>query len=97
MARADAVLAFSTRRGWRKWVTVLLSLLVLGGLAGGLGSKIADVEKNNADSFLPASAESTKAVHLAQTIFGSSNKIGLTIVFARDGVLTPTSTRRPTS
>ncbi|MDQ1714093.1 MAG: putative drug exporter of the superfamily, partial [Frankiaceae bacterium] len=88
MARADALLTFSTRRGWRKWVAVLLSLFVLGALAGALGSKIADVEKNNADSFLPGSAESTQAVHIAEDIFGSANKVGLTIVFTRTGGLT---------
>ncbi|MDQ1702854.1 MAG: putative drug exporter of the superfamily, partial [Frankiaceae bacterium] len=88
MSRAEALLTLPTTRRWKILVAVFW-LVLLGGLGGGLGSKIADVEKNNADSFLPASAESTQAVHLAQTIFGSANKIGLTIVYTHDGGLTP--------
>jgi len=88
MSRAETALTLSTRRGW-KWFVALFWLVLLMGIGGGLGSKITDVEKNNADSFLPASAESTQAVHLAQTLFGSPDKIGLTIVFVREGGLTP--------
>ncbi|MDQ1679664.1 MAG: putative drug exporter of the superfamily [Frankiaceae bacterium] len=88
MARGDALVTFATRRGWRKWVAVALSLVILGLLGGSLGKKLGDVEKNNADSFLPPSAESTKAIHIAQDLFGNKNQLGLTIVFAHDGGLT---------
>ncbi len=91
MNRAESALTISTHRRW-KWVAVVLSLLILGGLAGALGSKLTDVEKNSADTWLPASAESTQAVHLAQTIFGNDNKVGLAVVFARDGGLSAADT-----
>jgi RND superfamily putative drug exporter len=88
MARGDALITFATRRGWRKWVVVALSLFAIMGLAGALGSKLPNVEKNSADAFLPASAESTKALHLANDLFGLKNQAGLDVVYVRDAGLT---------
>src|SRR4051812_12336527 len=88
MARSDAFITFATRRGWRKWVVAGFSLVLMFVLAGALGSKLPDVEKNSADSFLPSGAESTKALHLANDLFGTKDQAGLTVVFVRNTGLT---------
>lgn len=86
MARADALVTFPTRRGW-KWV-VMGVFVLFATVLGGFGQKLGDVQENSAEAWLPASAESTKANALAEEIFGTKGKIGLAIVYVRPGGLT---------
>ncbi|MGN6687133.1 MAG: MMPL family transporter [Actinomycetales bacterium] len=60
----------STRRpsAWLRWVlpaALVVVWLALGGIAGPYSGKLGEVQKNDNSSFLPASAESTRAGELA--------------------------------
>ncbi|WP_028651275.1 MMPL family transporter [Nocardioides halotolerans] len=69
-----------------KWIVLAVWIVLLAG-AGGLSAKLADVQNNEASSWLPASAESTKVVEeLSGTI--DPNDIPTLIVYYRDGGLT---------
>src|SRR4051812_2446498 len=69
-----------------KWV-VLAAWVVIFGVAGMFAQKLTDVQDNEASSWLPASAESTKALgELAP--FQDQNDIPTTVVYHRDGGLT---------
>ncbi len=72
---------------WAKWVVLVLSLLVVGGLAS-VGAKLPDIEKNNIESFLPGDAEATKVIS-EQATFSSTTNIPMIIVFTRDSGVTP--------
>jgi len=69
-----------------KWI-VLAAVLVLAGGFGSLSSKLIDVQNNEASSWLPASAESTKALDRLDK-FQDENDVGTTIVYVRDSGLT---------
>jgi RND superfamily putative drug exporter len=61
------------RRATRAWLApllVVLAWLVVGGLAGPLAGKISEVQQNDNASFLPASAESTRALALDERFTG---------------------------
>ncbi len=47
-----------------KWI-VLVAVIILTGILGGLGGKLADVKDNEQSSWVPASAESTESVRRA--------------------------------
>ncbi len=69
-----------------KWVVVAVWVVLFVGV-GGLSAKLADVQNNEASSWLPASAESTKVVgELTGTV--DPNDIPTLIVYYRDGGLT---------
>ncbi|MDO9458069.1 MMPL family transporter [Nocardioides sp.] len=69
-----------------KWV-VLVAVLVLAGGMSSLSAKLADVQNNEASSWLPESAESTMvAEELSSTI--DPNDIPTLVVYHRDGGLT---------
>ena len=69
-----------------KWIVVAVWVVLLVGV-GGLSAKLADVQNNEASSWLPASAESTKVVdELTGTV--DPNDIPTLIVYYRDGGLT---------
>jgi len=87
MSRLDDAVALPTRRGW-KWFFALIWLVVFVAVSLLFAKKLTDVTKNNADAFLPPSAESTRAIHLAEDLFADKNKVGLTIVYVHDGGLT---------
>ncbi|MCI0689447.1 MAG: MMPL family transporter [Sporichthyaceae bacterium] len=70
-----------------KWLVVIfwVGLVVVAlPLAGRLG----DVQQNSFESWVPGSAESTKAFKLAEQSFGEGDTIPTIIVYARDGGLT---------
>ncbi len=69
-----------------KWVIIVFWLVVVA-LASGLAGKLADVEKNEAKSWLPGSAESTQVLSL-QAGFASPNTIPAVIVYERPAGLT---------
>jgi RND superfamily putative drug exporter len=69
-----------------KWIVAVIALLVFFPMAA-LGAKLTDVQDNEASSWLPASAESTKALDRLAP-FQDSNDIPTIVVYHRDGGLT---------
>ena len=69
-----------------KWL-VLVAWIVIMGAASGFAEKLAEVQDNEAASWLPASAESTKALEKLAP-FQDSNDIPTALVYVRDGGLT---------
>ena len=74
----------TSRRG--KYVAVVLWLIVfvLGGMAAG---RLEQVQQNNAESFLPAEAESVRALELQQE--AGSDATPAVVLYERPGGLTP--------
>ncbi|WP_415839429.1 MMPL family transporter [Nocardioides zeicaulis] len=69
-----------------KWV-VLLAVVVITGVMATFSAKLADVQNNEASSWLPGSAESTKVLdELSETV--DPNDIPTLVVYHRDGGLT---------
>ncbi|MBJ7357949.1 MMPL family transporter [Nocardioides sp.] len=69
-----------------KWL-VLLAWLVLFAVLGSLSSKLIDVQDNEASSWLPGSAESTKVLdEISETV--DPNDIPTLVVYSREGGLT---------
>jgi putative drug exporter of the RND superfamily len=69
-----------------KWVVLVVWLLIAAG-AGMFASKLADVQNNEASSWLPESAESTRAFEKLEP-FQDPNAIPTVVVYERDGGLT---------
>ncbi|MGH3361320.1 MAG: MMPL family transporter, partial [Nocardioides sp.] len=69
-----------------KWIVLVAALLLAGG-ASTFASKLIDVQNNEASSWLPASAESTRALEKAEP-FQDPNLIPTVIVYEREGGLT---------
>lgn len=70
-----------------KWLVVVGWLFVVA-IASMVASRIGDVETNDARNWLPASAESTRALELADREFTSSDPEFLLLLYVRDGGLT---------
>ena len=87
-----------------KWI-VLVAVLVITGIMAGFSAQLADVQNNEASSWLPESAESTQVLEeLSETV--DPNDIPTLVVYHRDGGLTeddlaqpwrPTARRSPSS
>ena len=78
-----------SRRATRTWLLptlVLVGWLLLGGLAGPLAGKISEVQQNDNASFLPASAESTRALALDEQFTGAETIPALVVWERADGV-----------
>src|SRR5215472_2043555 len=85
MSKARAIIRFpSGRRG--KWVVVVLCIVVLF-VGGSLAGKLTNAEKNDAQSWLPAQAQSTKVLAL-QSRFQSPNVYPAVVVYDRSAGLT---------
>src|SRR5690349_14244505 len=69
-----------------KWI-VLVAWIVIMGASSGFAQKLAEVQNNEASSWLPSSAESTKALEKLAP-FQDQNDIPTTLVYVRDGGLT---------
>jgi RND superfamily putative drug exporter len=74
--------------GRRTKYLVILFWLLVAGAAGPLAGKLTGVQKNDATSWLPGSAESTQALH-AQAAFASPNTLPAVVVYERTDGLTP--------
>ena len=74
----------SSRRG--KWIALVLwlAIFVLGGMAAG---RLESVQQNDAESFLPAEAESVRALELQQE--AGSDATPAVVLYERPGGLTP--------
>lgn len=70
-----------------KWVVAVIALLFFLPMAM-LGAKLADVQDNAAASWLPGSAESTRALD-ELSAFRDSNDLPTIVVYSRAGGLTP--------
>jgi putative drug exporter of the RND superfamily len=70
-----------------KWIVLVVWIAIIAG-AGGFAQKLADVQDNEAASWLPSSAESTRALNELKP-FQDENDIPTTLVYQRDGGLTP--------
>ncbi|MFF5019651.1 MMPL family transporter [Streptomyces sp. NPDC001165] len=70
-----------------KWVVLVLWLLLMG-IGGSLAAGLADVQDNDPETWLPSSAQSTKAVQLAEKYFADKDSSTAVIVYARQGGLT---------
>ncbi|MFE9564820.1 MMPL family transporter [Streptomyces sp. NPDC006487] len=71
-----------------KWVVLVLWFLLMG-IGGSLAAGLADVQDNDPETWLPSSAQSTKAVQLAEQYFADKDSSSAVIVYAREGGLTP--------
>jgi putative drug exporter of the RND superfamily len=69
-----------------KWLVLVFWLLAVG-VSGGFASKLVDVQNNEASSWLPASAESTKALEKL-TPFQDPDAIPTVVVYERESGLT---------
>jgi RND superfamily putative drug exporter len=67
---------------------VLVLWLLLMGIGGSLAAGLADVQDNDPEAWLPSSAQSTKAVQLAEQYFADKDSSTAVIVYARAGGLT---------
>lgn len=70
--------------GRRSKYAVVAFWLVMIVVLGGFGSKLTDVEDNQAAGWLPGSAESTRALK-AQAIFQSPDTLPAVVIYQRDG------------
>src|SRR4051812_32835474 len=70
-----------------KWVVAVIALLIFIPMAA-LGAKLTDVQNNEVSSWLPSSAESTKALDRLAP-FQDENDIPTIVAYHRDGGLTP--------
>jgi RND superfamily putative drug exporter len=71
---------------WVKWVVVVFWVAVM--VVGSMGaSKLTDVENNEASSWLPGDAESTKALEASES-FSDPDTMPATVVYERDGGIT---------
>ena len=70
-----------------KWI-VLVAWIVVFGVASGFAQKLTDVQNNEASSWLPSSAESTRALEKLAP-FMDSNDIPTIVVYERASGLTP--------
>ena len=80
MSKARVIVGFpSGRRG--KWVVLVLWIVILAA-AGSLAGRLTGAEKNDAQSWLPAQAQSTKVL-AAQSRFQSPNVYSAVVVYDR--------------
>jgi RND superfamily putative drug exporter len=70
-----------------KWI-VLAFWLIAVGVLGGFAGKLTEVQNNEASSWLPGNAESTKALEKLQP-FQDQNAIPTTVVYSKKSGLTP--------
>jgi RND superfamily putative drug exporter len=78
-----------------KWL-VLVFWLIIVAAAGPLAGKLTGAEKNDASSWLPAKAESTKVVNL-QASFQSPNVFPGVVVYSRPSGVTPADRAKATA
>ncbi len=70
-----------------KWLVLVFWLIVVGGL-GGFAGKLTDVQNNESSSWLPSSAEATKALNKLAP-FQDPNAVPTTVVYEKKSGLTP--------
>src|SRR5947207_2704629 len=86
MRRRPASCWAATPSGCTKWAVLVLWLIIVA-VAGPLAGKLTGAEKNDAQAWLPGSAESTKVLAL-QSRFQSPNIFTAVVVYDRPSGLT---------
>ncbi|QBR93050.1 MMPL family transporter [Nocardioides euryhalodurans] len=81
-------MARETRRLWIWPLLVVLLWLFVGGPLGSFAGRLAEVQENDNAAFLPQSAESTEVLDVLVG-FQDEETIPVTVVFEREGGLTP--------
>ena len=82
------------KRGWLRWLRwlipalLLIGWLAIGAVGGPYQGKLAEVQRNDNASFLPADAESTQVVN-AQRAFAQDQRLPAVVIVEKDGRLTP--------
>ena len=72
---------------WAKWVVAVVMIGIAIGLGGAFGSKLTSVQENDAASFLPGDAESTRALAQATDLGADPDAAPLIVLFERPGGL----------
>jgi RND superfamily putative drug exporter len=72
---------------WAKWVTLVVSLIVIGAM-GMLGSKLTGVQENDIAAWLPGDAESTKVIQKSSA-FSDPDSAPAVVLYVRDSGITP--------
>jgi RND superfamily putative drug exporter len=72
---------------WAKWVTLIVSLIIIVGMAM-LGFKLASVQENDIAGWLPGDAESTKVINKSAA-FSDPDAIPAVVLYVRDSGVTP--------
>ncbi|HYH34547.1 MAG TPA: MMPL family transporter [Nocardioides sp.] len=85
-------MARATRRLWVWPLLVVLLWVFVGGPLGSFAGRLAQVQENDNAAFLPQSAESTEVLD-ALVGFQDEEAIPVTVVFEREGGLTPEDER----
>jgi RND superfamily putative drug exporter len=75
-----------------KWGALVVLLVLLGGL-GSFGSRLGEVQRNDAASFLPGGAESTRVIDEAST-FADPDLVPAVVLLVRDGGARPDDVQR---
>ena len=94
MSKARAIVSVPSGRR-TKWVVLVLWIVILG-VAGPLAGKLMGAEHNDAKSWLPAKAESTRVLDL-QSRFQSPNVFTAVVVYDRPAGLTAADRAKATS
>src|SRR6202035_459195 len=94
MSRARAILTVASGRR-AKWAVVIFWLVVVA-LAGPLSGKLTGAEKNDAQSWLPAKAESTQVLALRSEVV-SPNVYAAVVVYDRTDGLTAADKAKATA
>jgi RND superfamily putative drug exporter len=94
MSRARAIVSLPSGRR-TKWAVLVLWIIIVV-VAGPLASKLMGAEKNDAQAWLPAKAESTKVLAL-QARFRSPNVFPAVVVYDRPSGLTAADRTKATS
>ncbi|MCL3818183.1 MMPL family transporter [Aeromicrobium wangtongii] len=80
---------------WAKWVVTALGLVMIFALAS-LGAKLTSVQDNDAASWLPGDAESTKVIERSKA-FSDPNDIPGVVLYVRDAGITPADVAKATA
>jgi RND superfamily putative drug exporter len=75
-----------------KWLVLVVMLVAIGGL-GSFGSRLTDVQQNDAAAFLPGDAESTKVIEKAAR-FADPDVFPAVVLLVRDGGAQPDDLQR---
>ena len=70
-----------------KWVLVVVWLGLVG-VGGGFAAQLQEVQKNDAKTWLPSDAESTRAFDIFEDNFADTDTASAIVVYARDGGIT---------
>src|SRR5690242_7510619 len=83
----SSLLSAAVAGRWSKWLVVLI-WAAIAAVAFPLAHQLSGVEKNDAITYLPHSAEATRAYQRATAEFAGADQLVAVVVYARDAGLT---------